>query len=50
MTTPDSIAENIRAIRARIADTLHGEDRAVYLSEFLGDFYPEMKEREGRTV
>lgn len=26
------------------------EDRAVYLSEFLGDFYPEMKRREGRTV
>ena len=22
------------------------EDRAVYLSEFLGDFYPEMKQRK----
>ena len=26
------------------------EDRAVYLSEFLGDFYPEMKQREGHSV
>ncbi len=25
------------------------EDRAVYLSEFLGDFYPEMKQREARV-
>ncbi len=26
------------------------EDRAVYLSEFLGDFYPEMKQREEHSV
>ena len=31
MTPSESIAENIRTIRANIAEALHGEDRAVYL-------------------